>query len=310
VDRDYKVPRLARQSMMGQSFVKAKTGRRKQAQEFPERRQNGELKRTVKLKKDYTIKPDLYQVVEVECAAFADEPEGEWILGKTLLADSDDSFFPVPNTLMTSSTPMVPMANTSALPRRLRKGEIVGIVVSTDKFFDKPKGLDDLESLQKRTNATILTINALREEDAKKASGVSEEPGAEAAPARESRGLSSEAPRGSDDAGGDTDAGGPKTAVMPETEVYAPKDLRKLIDVGDLPEHLHEKAWTMLEKNADTFGFDGRLGHHPTQAKIRLKEGIDPIAVPMYSTSPKKKEVIEEQLKKSSNHRRALGARQ
>jgi hypothetical protein len=35
-----------------------------------------------------------------------------------------------------------------------------------------------------------------------------------------------------------------------------------------------------------------------TKAPIRVKEGVEPIAVPMYSSSPEKRRVIEEQLEK------------
>ncbi|EIN06287.1 hypothetical protein PUNSTDRAFT_38177, partial [Punctularia strigosozonata HHB-11173 SS5] len=54
----------------------------------------------------------------------------------------------------------------------------------------------------------------------------------------------------------------------------------------------------MLERHKLAFGFDDRLGHHPTRATIRLKDGQNPIAVPMYGTSPQKKAVIEEQVAK------------
>ncbi|KAK0430668.1 hypothetical protein EV421DRAFT_1743800 [Armillaria borealis] len=39
--------------------------------------------------------------------------------------------------------------------------------------------------------------------------------------------------------------------------------MREVIDVGDLPEHLKEWAWSMLEKHEKAFGFDGRLGQYP-----------------------------------------------
>ncbi|KZV59931.1 hypothetical protein PENSPDRAFT_537714, partial [Peniophora sp. CONT] len=52
----------------------------------------------------------------------------------------------------------------------------------------------------------------------------------------------------------------------------------------------------MLQKNHRAFAFDGRLGNYPAKVHIRTEEGAHPIAVPMYGTSPAKREVIEEQL--------------
>lgn len=46
------------------------------------------------------------------------------------------------------------------------------------------------------------------------------------------------------------------------------------------------------------FAFDGRLGHHPSKVHICTAEEQVLITVPMYGSSPAKKQVIEEQLKK------------
>jgi hypothetical protein len=73
--------------------------------------------------------------------------------------------------------------------------------------------------------------------------------------------------------------------------------MEDLLDVGDLPDHLCDKAWMMLRKNIATFGYDGCLGHHPAKVHIRTVDGQVLIAVPMYGTSPAKCEVIETQIK-------------
>ncbi|KAI5823955.1 hypothetical protein K523DRAFT_216852, partial [Schizophyllum commune Tattone D] len=52
----------------------------------------------------------------------------------------------------------------------------------------------------------------------------------------------------------------------------------------------------MLEKRKKAFGLDGRLGHYPAKATIRTKEGQTPIAEPMRSASPAKKEVMDKQI--------------
>lgn len=79
---------------------------------------------------------------------------------------------------------------------------------------------------------------------------------------------------------------GPKTAAMPDPVDYPSARMEELMDVGSLPDHLKKKAWDMLKKRVNAFGFDGRLGHHPSKVRIRMKEGQEPIAVPMYGSSP------------------------
>ncbi|KIY61443.1 hypothetical protein CYLTODRAFT_326256, partial [Cylindrobasidium torrendii FP15055 ss-10] len=91
---------------------------------------------------------------------------------------------------------------------------------------------------------------------------------------------------------------GPKTSYVPDPTVFPSTKLRETLDMGKIPEDLKEEAWRMLEKHEKAFGFDGRLGNVATEAKIRTMEGTDPISQPMYSTSPEKRKVIDEQLDK------------
>ncbi len=84
--------------------------------------------------------------------------------------------------------------------------------------------------------------------------------------------------------------------AMPDLETYSSEDLRELLDVRDLPNDLATEAWEMLEKHKLAFGFDGRLGNHPTKARIRTKEEAQPISLPMYASSPAKRQVIDQQI--------------
>ena len=79
---------------------------------------------------------------------------------------------------------------------------------------------------------------------------------------------------------------------------YPSEKMEELLDIGSLPEHLRERAWEMLKWRQRAFGFDGRLGHHPSKVHIRTVNGQVPIAVPMYGTSPAKRAVMDEQLNK------------
>ncbi|KAI0069779.1 hypothetical protein K474DRAFT_1580176, partial [Panus rudis PR-1116 ss-1] len=88
----------------------------------------------------------------------------------------------------------------------------------------------------------------------------------------------------------------PKTAEQADPEVYPSEKLEEILDISpDWPETERERLIALLRKHQKAFGFDGRLGHNPTQFQINLKEGTKPISVPMYSSSPAKREVIDKQ---------------
>src|ERR1700736_2839449 len=79
--------------------------------------------------------------------------------------------------------------------------------------------------------------------------------------------------------------------------IYPSSEMEELLDVGDLPNHLHDKAWAMLHRNIAVFSYDRRLGQHPAKVHIRMVDGQVQIVVPMYGTSPVKHEVIKTKIK-------------
>ncbi|KAI5823954.1 hypothetical protein K523DRAFT_343732 [Schizophyllum commune Tattone D] len=76
------------------------------------------------------------------------ESPGEWIVEKLLLSSDDDRFLMVPNTLISSDAPYVPLANPSDTPRIIRKGETLGRAVRAEEYFDKPGTKDRLDKMQ------------------------------------------------------------------------------------------------------------------------------------------------------------------
>ena len=54
----------------------------------------------------------------------------------------------------------------------------------------------------------------------------------------------------------------------------------------------------LVQKHIKAFGFDDHLGTLEAVAKIRMKEGTNPISLPMYGASPAKRKVIDEQMDK------------
>lgn len=89
---------------------------------------------------------------------------------------------------------------------------------------------------------------------------------------------------------------GPKTAEMPDLTEFPSSCMKEFIDVGSLPDYLHEKAWNMIKHRVKAFGFDGRLGHLKTKVHIQTQDGQVPISVPMYGSSPEKRCFMDVQI--------------
>jgi hypothetical protein len=100
--------------------------------------------------------------VEVE-GNFADERE--WLVEKILLSSSKDKFFAVPNSMILSSNPFIPIANTSDTPRYIRKGEVVGEITDPAKFFDSPQTAEQLDKYVQSANRTPALIASLLHSD-------------------------------------------------------------------------------------------------------------------------------------------------
>lgn len=279
------------------SYVRAKAHWRSQAKRQCKRMKFGTEKNTIRATNNLCITPNSVASLAVD-GYFEGGVEKDWLIEKSLLANNDDSFFAVPNVLFSSSCPVVPVMNPTDRPRFIRKGEVVGTITDPAEFLDKPNSEEQWERMNKSAMSIASLISCLAEDDADIQAFYSTRssqapPSTEFGPA--SAKEEAEIPKEKEL---DDDQWGPKTAEMPDPQEYSSKDMEELLDVGSLPKHLREKAWAMLQKRVNVFAFDGRLGHHPTKVHICTVDGQVPIAVPMYRSSPVKKQVIEEQLKK------------
>ena len=63
--------------------------------------------------------------------------EKDWLVERGILSNDCDQFFVTPNVLINSRNPVLPMANTSSYPRRVRKGEILGYLVDPEEGLEK-----------------------------------------------------------------------------------------------------------------------------------------------------------------------------
>lgn len=291
------------------SYVRAKEHRRSQARRQRKRRKFGEEKRTIRAAEDALISPN--SVVSLKVEGYFEEDK-DWLVEKSLLANADDSFFAVPNILFSSTYPVIPIMNPTEQPRYVRKGEAVGRITDPEGYLDTPTSLEHWMAMENRAQSTATLLSELwdlesagSKEGTEKTANTTEtipatmEDTKETLKPRternETAALLAGLPPESENV--DSESWGPKTAEMPDPTVYSSADMEKLLDVGSLPEELKQQAWEMLRRRVGAFGFDGRLGHHPSKVHIRTVDGQCPISVPMYNSSPAKKAVIEEQLK-------------
>ncbi|KAJ7895850.1 hypothetical protein B0H13DRAFT_1885372 [Mycena leptocephala] len=77
-----------------------------------------------------------------------------------LLANAEDTFFGVANTLILAQKPAVPISNMSRKPRFIRKGEILGKLVDPEKYFDTPGTNEELEEMKCKTALISAVIKA------------------------------------------------------------------------------------------------------------------------------------------------------
>ncbi|KAF8174358.1 hypothetical protein K438DRAFT_1609802 [Mycena galopus ATCC 62051] len=281
--------------------VQAKRHRTKLVRRKKKLAKFGSDRLVVRAAEDYRIRPHECKSVRLE-GYF--EEDREWLVEKTLLANVNDSYFAVANTLISSTNPFVPISNPTEQPRIIRKGEVIGSLKDPAEFFDKPRSKESREKYEKAAAAvaTIIQANLNVEQ-----SGISHRghgdrkvggcwlcnPGHDP-PSAGDIPLSEEEEQEELEA----EDYGPKTAAMPDLDTLESSKLRELIDVGSLLEELKERAWRMRERRIGAFRFDGRLGHHPAKVHIRTMDGQVPIAVPMYGSSPAKRAVIDEQIDK------------
>lgn len=259
---------------MAGHFIRSKLHRRSKARRHRQKVKFGIDQKTVRAAEDVRLRPHECRSVRVEGQLGEDK---EWLVQKNLLANANDSYFAVPNTLISASNPWVPIANPTDQPRYVRKGEVIGILEDPSEFFETPVTPERKEVLTKHA-AAMSAIITMQMSGGEASSSVD-----------------------NDQKVGDPaeqEDYGPKTAAMPDSTIYPSSQMESLIDVGSLPDHLKAEAWEMLHRRQKAFGFDGRLGHLPTRVHIRTVDGQVPIAVPMYGSSPEKKRVMDEQIDK------------
>ena len=287
VSRTRDFDRMRQSASANASFVKSKLHKRNKAKTARQKKKLGFEQRTVRAAEDYRLRPDECRRIKVE-GHFGEDRT--WLVEKNVLASANDSPFIVPNVLISASDPWIPISNPSAHPRLIRKGDIIGYLTDPQEYFDAPLTQEGLDKFTKSAQAVAAVI-AISSEKLQQPTS----------PGTSTTEESSASPKGAsvnEEQAEEAELFGPKTAELPDLTNYPSQHMEEYLDVGSLPESLKERAWEMLRKRQRAFGFDGRLGHHPSKVHIRTRDGQVPIAVPMYGSSPAKRVVMDEQLDK------------
>ncbi|KAJ7080896.1 hypothetical protein B0H15DRAFT_803824 [Mycena belliarum] len=271
VDRTPDVGRILFINQSVNKAIRSKAHRSRQVRKKRIAKKFGEEQDTVRAAQDYKIRPQECKTILLEGHFVNDQ---EWLVEKNILANANDSFFVVPNTLISSRNPWIPITNPTNQPRMIRKGEIIGTLRDPREYFDIPSSEESRKQYAQSAEAiaTIIKTNSQREEGERthQSHGTDRD---EKCPVCNPVADSAEEAKDEGPDGAEAEDYGPKTAAMPDPEDFDSTRLRELIDVGTLPDHLKEKAWRMLESRVGAFGFDGRLGHHPAKVHIRTLDG-------------------------------------
>lgn len=298
VEKRGKLPKLARNVEAEASFVRAKASRRSHADRQRKSREEKTRNRSLRLTSPVVVPPQ--SVVNAEVALLADASR-EWLVERAIVHAGPESKIAVPNCLVTGSRPRIPISNPTDEPISLAQGTLVGVLTDPTAYFDTPKDLAQLENML-RGAARVAAISEIMEtvygQPGQPPDSPAPPPAAEALHADKEPRMSSYAIPPAEAEPDDDGPWGPKTAEVPDPTVYPSEKMKEILDVGSLPARLEAQAWDMLKRRQGAFSFDGRLGHLATRVHIRTVDGLNPIAVPMYGTSPAKRLVIEEQLQK------------
>ncbi|EJD49356.1 hypothetical protein AURDEDRAFT_59532, partial [Auricularia subglabra TFB-10046 SS5] len=132
-------------------YFPASSHRRERARRFRRKQtsRNGELRAF----KDVVIPAATTVLVDV---AGRLHPDKEWYVERNLVCVGKDTFLSIPNTLLSSRTDTLPVANPTSRPWLLRAGTVLGRALDAEQALEKPKDEQDLE--EKTAVASALAV--------------------------------------------------------------------------------------------------------------------------------------------------------
>ena len=226
VDRTRDFDRMRQSAYSVGRFIRSKLHRRRKNKHRRQKAKFGLEEKVVRAKEDTRLRPHECKSIQVEGQLGEDR---DWLVTKNLLSGADNSYFAVPNTLISANNPWVPVSNPSDRPQYIRKGEIIGVLSDPAEYFDHVKMMSDWEARTRHADAIAAIIQIQMNEDRK-----AREPKEDMPPDDETT-----QPQEGEDFG-------PKTAEMPDMMEYPSSRMKDFIDVGSLLDNLKDEAWRTL----------------------------------------------------------------
>ena len=259
-----------RQAYLSKSFIRSRTVKRSRARDL--KNMSKDLQ-PVYATEDVRIEAGRVKMIRVTGAI---KERKDWLVERVIVGTDSTDILAAPFTWITSDNPLLPIANPGTRPLYVRKGEIVGRLADPSTYLDHPEE-DSLPKYVASAEAIRAVITGtLKQQDLAKANGPP--------------------PEVSDSKLEGEENWGPKTTAVPEDPVSGP--VSELVNLGpDIPSEIMPRLEEVLQKNAQAFGIDGRLGLVDAKVSIPLHPGTTPTSLPMYGASPAKREVIDHQVK-------------
>ena len=211
VDQTKDFDRMRQSAYSVGRFIRNKLHCRRKNKQHRQKMKFGLEEKVVRAKEDCRLRPHECKSIQVEGQLGEDR---DWLVTKNLLSGADDSYFAIPNTLISANNPWVPVSNPSDRPRFIRKGEIIGVLSDPEEYFDHVKTMADWEARTKHADAIAAIIQIQINEDRKANEQKDDKPAEEG----------SAQPQ-------EDEAFGPKTAEMPDMTEYPSSKMKDFIDV-------------------------------------------------------------------------------
>ncbi|THU80969.1 hypothetical protein K435DRAFT_607750, partial [Dendrothele bispora CBS 962.96] len=197
-----------------------------------------------------------------------------------------DDVYGAADTLISRTAPMLHVANFSQRPIVINAGEVLGKSHNPDTWLDKSHRLSRAQQDQAHQHAQLVRTLLETERHISSQSNV----------ITSEANISSKAHRnatGTDDPSAvDPIEGGPKTSEVHIEDVTTDRLLTDVSISPDLTTSQRARLETILLKNSEAFGLDGRLGTFDAKVDIPLKPGSQPVSLPPFPMSPSNREVI------------------
>jgi hypothetical protein len=156
---------------LSKAVTKVKEHRRAKTRRRRRVLRNGVEGKTIHAAEDYCIRAHECKNVRVEGDFREDK---EWMVERNLLANAEDSFFSVPNTLISARKPVIPVSNMSYQPHMIHRGEILGQLMDPQEYFNQPVTEEGRDRMLNCTALIVALIEARAEAEKTPESGKKE----------------------------------------------------------------------------------------------------------------------------------------